>query len=118
VAAACFIGVILLSGAGREGGDAALAPAPAASVKFAKVEEIVISRCSMCHMNEPVWDGVHVAPKGVMLDTPERIRLHADQIYAQAVMTRAMPPGGNVTDLSEDDRKILALWVQGGARAD
>ena len=33
-------------------------------------------------------------------------------------MTRAMPPGGNLTDLSEDDRKVLAAWVQGGALAD
>jgi uncharacterized membrane protein len=72
----------------------------------------------MCHMSEPVWDGVNVAPKGVMLDTPERIRLHAEQIYVQAVMTRAMPPGGNLTELSEDDRKVLAVWVQGGAQAD
>ena len=118
VAAACFIGVILLSGVSREGGTAGLTPAPAAKVKFAQVEEIVTSRCSMCHMAEPVWDGVHVPPKGVMLDTPERIRLHADQIYVQAVMTRAMPPGGNLTELSEDDRKLLAAWVQGGALVD
>ena len=118
VAAACFIAIILLSGVSRDGGNAALTPAPAAKVKFAQVEEIVTSRCSMCHMSEPVWDGVNVPPKGVMLDTPERIRLHADQIYVQAVMTRAMPPGGNLTDLSEDDRKVLAAWVQGGALAD
>lgn len=118
VAAACFIGVILLSGVSREGGTAGLTTAPAAKVKFAQVEEIVTSRCSMCHMAEPVWDGVHVPPKGVMLDTPERIRLHADQIYVQAVMTRAMPPGGNLTELSEDDRKLLAAWVQGGALVD
>jgi len=116
VAAACFIGVILLSGVSREGGNAALTPGP--KVKFAQVEEIVTSRCSMCHMAEPVWDGVHVPPKGVMLDTPERIRLHAEQIYVQAVMTRAMPPGGNLTDLSEADRKVLAAWVQGGALVD
>lgn len=118
VAAACFIGVILLSSVSREVGTAGLTPAPAAKVKFAQVEEIVTSRCSMCHMAEPVWDGVHVPPKGVMLDTPERIRLHADQIYVQAVMTRAMPPGGNLTELSEDDRKLLAAWVQGGALVD
>ena len=118
VAAACFIAIILLSGVSRDGGSAALTPAPAPKVKFAQVEEIVTSRCSMCHMAEPVWDGVHVPPKGVMLDTPERIRLHADQIYVQAVMTRAMPPGGNLTELSEDDRKLLAAWVQGGAQVD
>jgi uncharacterized membrane protein len=29
-----------------------------------------------------------------------------------------MPPGGNLTELSEDDRKLLAAWVQGGARVD
>jgi uncharacterized membrane protein len=115
-AAACFLGIVLLSGVSRESGGANLAPAPAAAVKFAQVEEIVTSRCSMCHMAEPVWDGVPVPPKGVMLDTPQRIKLHAQQIYVQSVMTRAMPPGGNVTELSDEDRKVLAAWVQGGAR--
>ena len=115
VAAACFIAVVLVSGLSRGTDTAAATPPAAAKVTFAKVEDIVISRCSMCHMPEPVWDGVGTPPKGVMLDTPERIRLHARQIYVQAVMTRAMPPGGNITEISDADRKVLAAWVEAGA---
>ena len=115
MAAACFIAVVLVSGLSRGTDTAAATPPAAAKVTFAKVEDIVISRCSMCHMPEPVWDGVGTPPKGVMLDTPERIRLHARQIYVQAVMTRAMPPGGNITEISDADRKVLAAWVEAGA---
>ena len=85
VAAACFIAIILLSGVSRDGGNAALTPAPAPKVKFAQVEEIVTSRCSMCHMAEPVWDGVNVPPKGVMLDQANiaaAMRLHEDERLA------------------------------------
>ena len=113
VAAACFLAVMFVSGLSR----AAEAPAAPAKVTFARVEDIVISRCSMCHMPEPVWDGVRVPPKGVVLDTPEAIRLHARQIYVQAVMTHAMPPGGNITEISDEDRKVLAAWVEAGAPA-
>ena len=112
VATACFLAVIFVSGVSR-----AAEPAKAPVASFAKVEDIVISRCSMCHMAEPVWDGINVPPKGVMLDTPEAIRLHARQIYVQAVMTHAMPPGGNITEISDADRKVLASWVEAGAPA-
>ena len=33
-------------------------------------------------------------------------------------MTHAMPPGGNITEISPDDRRTLGLWYQQGARAD
>lgn len=108
VTVACAVGVIWLSTLGPaqgkrvEGGKAL--------VKFATVEEIVTSRCSMCHAQEPVWDGIKVAPKGVMLDTPERIRLHIREIAANAVWSSAMPPS-NLTDLTEDERQVLASWV-------
>ena len=51
----------------------ALPPTP----KFTQVENIVISRCSMCHAAEPVWDGIPTAPEGVLLDTNDQIRVHA-----------------------------------------
>jgi uncharacterized membrane protein len=74
-----------------------------------------VSRCSMCHAGEPAWDGVVAPPKGVMLDTPERIRAHAEEIARQAVLTHAMPPG-NVTGMTPEERAVLAAWVGAGAR--
>jgi uncharacterized membrane protein len=86
-------------------------------VKFAAVEEVILSRCSMCHASEPVWAGISTAPQGIRLDTSERIRVHARLIAVNAVRSRAMPPG-NVTEMTDDERRILAAWLAAGAKAD
>jgi uncharacterized membrane protein len=87
--------------------DAAGTPAP---VPFADVQEIVVARCSVCHSPAPVWPGIVAAPKGVYLDTAERIRAHAELIELYAVTTHAMPPA-NITELSDDDRKKLGAGL-------
>jgi uncharacterized membrane protein len=94
--------------------DVEAAAAPAEPVTFAQAEEVVLGRCSMCHASEPVWEGIAVPPKYVMLDTPERIQAYANEIYLQAAHTHAMPPG-NITEITPEERKILALWVEAGA---
>lgn len=83
---------------------------------FAEVENVVLSRCSMCHAAEPLWEGLAVPPKGVVLETPAQIRVHARAIGAQAVRTHAMPPG-NVTFIEEEERQLLAAWLAAGAPA-
>jgi uncharacterized membrane protein len=84
------------------------------AVAFADVENIVLSRCSMCHAALPLWAGIPAPPKGVRLDTPELIRKHAGQIELQAALTHAMPPG-NITELSPEERRVLAAWIAAGA---
>jgi uncharacterized membrane protein len=76
----------------------------------AEAVEIVVSRCSMCHAAEPVWAGIAIAPKGVMLDTPERIARQAEAIRYHAVLTASMPPN-NITGLEPDERRVLAEWL-------
>jgi uncharacterized membrane protein len=68
----------------------ALAAATPAKIPKA-VDEIITSRCSMCHASEPVWSGIASPPKGVMLDTHAQISRQADAIRVHAVMTNAMP---------------------------
>jgi uncharacterized membrane protein len=58
-----------------------------------------------------VWDGVHWAPKNVLLDTDARIAAHAREIFLQAGVTHAMPPG-NVTDIPQEERDVLARWYR------
>jgi uncharacterized membrane protein len=89
----------------------ALPPTP----KFAEVADIVLSRCSMCHAAEPVWTGIAAAPKGVLLDTDEHIRVHAPLIEIVAVRSNAMPPG-NVTEMTDRERLVLASWLAGARR--
>ena len=113
VAAAGMIAVFWLSTLGpREAKTGALPATPA----FAAVEDIVNSRCSMCHAAEPVWAGIGVAPKGILLDNPERIRAHARSIDIASVRSSAMPPG-NITEMTGDERQMLAAWLAAGAPA-
>jgi uncharacterized membrane protein len=82
-----------------------------ASADFEEARDIVLSRCSMCHTAEPVWDGLHWAPKNVMLDTDARVAAHAREIYLQAGVSHAMPPG-NVTEIPPEERAVLARWYR------
>ena len=104
--AAAIVGMSALGPADDRGESRSGAQAP----RFAEVEEIVISRCAACHAAEPVWAGIVAAPKGVMLDTPARIRLQRRAIALQAAWTNAMPPG-NLTEISSEERAALALWA-------
>jgi uncharacterized membrane protein len=113
VAAAGMGAIAWLSAAGpRTATGAATAPA-----RFAAAEEIVISRCSMCHAAEPVWAGIAAPPKGVMLDEAGRIHAQARLIELFAVRSDAMPPG-NVTEMSPEERTQLAAWIAAGAKRD
>jgi uncharacterized membrane protein len=111
VAAAGMIAVAWLSGAGPGG----IGPR-ADNVDVRAAENTVLVRCSMCHRDEPVWPGVHAPPQGILLDTPASIRRHARLIEINAVRSRAMPPG-NVTEMTPQEREILAAWLAAGAPA-
>ena len=99
------------------GAEGAAPPAVPAKVDVAEVDNVVLSRCSMCHAQEPLWEGMAAPPKGVMLDTPERIRQHAGPIHMQAVLTHAMPPG-NITEIEPAERALLGAWYAAGAPAE
>ena len=110
VAAAGMAAIAWLSAAGPAAvTTGALPPTP----KFKQVSNIIISRCSMCHAAEPVWDGIPAAPKGVMLDNDEQIRRHARLIEIFAVRSQAMPPG-NITEMTPQERLVLASWIAAG----
>ena len=85
-------------------------PQPAAApVAFAEVQRVMEARCVSCHADKPV--GFPEAPKGVRLDTPERIRAQALHIHQQTVLSRAMPPG-NVTGMTDEERELLDRWYR------
>ena len=102
-----MIAIGLLSAAGpREIKTGSLAVEPT----FANVQEIILSRCSMCHAAEPVWDGILTAPKGIRLDDEDHIRRNARLIGRNAGWASAMPPG-NVTEMTGEERAVVAAWV-------
>jgi len=121
LAAAALVAAFFVAVAGSPAGRARLglaalpdspqAVAVAAAQPPAAVVDILVSRCSMCHTAEPVWDGIATPPKGIRLDTPEHMIRNAEAIRMQAVLTHAMPPN-NLTDLPPDERAQLAAWLQ------
>ena len=117
VAAVCVaiaIWITMLSnplGRDRLGLDAVAPVKVAANVRLPKpVDDIIISRCSMCHAAEPVWAGLATPPKGVRLDTPAEIMKQAENILLHTVMTSEMPPN-NITEMTHGERRTLAQWL-------
>jgi uncharacterized membrane protein len=92
------------------------APAPqpevaanAAPATFAEVQAIVGQRCTLCH-------GAAMQSKGLRFDSPEQITQHAQQIYQQAVVLKAMPMN-NATQITEAERALIGRWFTAGAAA-
>ena len=79
--------------------------------EYEAAESVVLGRCSMCHAREPVYAGIRWAPKGVFLETPGDIARHAEQIYLQSGLSRAMPPA-NITEMTRDERATIVAWVR------
>ncbi|RWP39767.1 MAG: cysteine desulfurase [Mesorhizobium sp.] len=82
-----------------------------ASAHFPAVRDTVLGRCSMCHAQEPSYEGIYHAPKGVMLDTDAGIAGQAREIYLQAGRSHAMPPA-NVTHITDKERALLVAWFE------
>ena len=116
LAAVCIGWPVWLSILGKPGyrnmAEAGPAATPAMALAASDREAVLAiqSRCSMCHAEEPAWDGIPFPPKGVRLDTPEEIARHAGAIRIQSVLTHAMPPN-NLTDMTLDERRVVATWL-------
>ena len=81
------------------------------SEDFKGVQDVISTRCSMCHAQEPVYSGVYTAPKKVLLETEEQIARHARDIYLQAGRSNAMPPA-NVSWMEENERALIVKWYE------
>jgi uncharacterized membrane protein len=114
-----FLIIVWLSTVQRPGpeGEVALTPAGvrfASAEGFDDVESIVLGRCSMCHAAEPAFDGLHWAPKGILLESRSEIANLAREIYVQAGLTHAMPPA-NLSYMEPDERAAIVAWYRAAA---
>jgi uncharacterized membrane protein len=57
-----------------------------------------------------------VQQKNVALHTPELIRQHAQAMYQQVVVLKAMPLN-NATQITDAERALLKRWFEAGAPA-
>ncbi|UFS57244.1 urate hydroxylase PuuD [Comamonadaceae bacterium M7527] len=97
----------------------AMAPAPKAAlsaaqqaqaelpVSYAQVKAVMDQRCVLCH-------GEAMQMKGVRLDNASDIATHAQGVYQQVVVTRAMPMN-NSTGITDDERELVGRWFKAGA---
>jgi uncharacterized membrane protein len=92
----------------------AAAPAPRGlTVSFTQVAPIVAMRCAPCHSTHPTL--ASAPPKGIVLETAAQIRAQADLIRTVAVDSHVMPLG-NVTKMTDAERKLLGIWISQGAK--
>ena len=86
---------------------AAIVSSEKAVVSYQKVQAVIAQRCTVCH-------GAQVQMKNVRLDSPANLKLHAQMVYQQAVVTKIMPMN-NATGITEAERALIGHWFEGGA---
>ena len=84
------------------------------AVTFNRVRSILGQRCVVCHSPAPTFPGITAPPAGVLLHTPADVLQNSQRVYQQVVVTRIMPLG-NVTQVTEEERAVIAAWVKAGA---
>jgi uncharacterized membrane protein len=85
-------------------------------VTFDRVRGILGQRCINCHSPAPTFPGLAQPPAGVVLHSPGEVLKNAQRIYQQTVVTRMMPLG-NVTQMPDEERAVLAAWIAAGGTA-
>ncbi len=80
------------------------------TISYEKVQAVVAQRCYQCH-------GPQVQMKNVRLDSPADLKLHAQMVYQQAVVTKIMPMN-NATGITDAERALIGQWFEAGASVD
>ncbi len=96
--------------ASSAGSASANAQKPSESASFAQVQAVMQARCVLCH-------GAQVQMKNVRLDSPEQMKLHAQAVYQQVVVTKQMPMN-NSTQITDAERALVGEWFKAGAKVD
>ncbi|MES2878943.1 MAG: urate hydroxylase PuuD [Pseudomonadota bacterium] len=77
---------------------------------YKNLQKVLAQRCYLCH-------GEQVQMKNVRFDSPQNVKLHAQNIYQQVVVTRIMPMN-NATGITEAERLLVKQWFEAGAGVD
>jgi uncharacterized membrane protein len=76
-------------------------------ISYKDLRPVLEQRCYMCH-------GAQVQMKNVRLDSVEGVKLHAQAVYQQAVVTKVMPLN-NATSITDAERGVIKQWFESGA---
>jgi len=81
----------------------------------AAIMPVIEARCVSCHAAKPDHPGFAAAPLGVLLEGEEAVNLQALVIYNAVIVTRSMPLA-NITQMSDEERDLIARWYAGRTR--
>jgi uncharacterized membrane protein len=84
-------------------------------VGIQQVYAIMQQRCNTCHSSRPTDDVFKTPPNGVVYDTPEQISNLKDKIVQRVVITKTMPQN-NKTGMTEEERQLIACWINQGGK--
>ncbi|WP_083006887.1 urate hydroxylase PuuD [Halomonas sp. GT] len=76
----------------------------------AQISGLIDQHCTQCHARNPDHAGFSAPPAGYAFDTWDEILGHQAQIQ-QVVASRYMPLG-NITNMSDEERDIIAAWEE------
>lgn len=85
------------------------------AVGYAEARAVVDRRCIECHSVHSANRAFPIAPKGVMLDTAPQMKQYAGRIQARVAVERTMPIA-NMSGMTDEERWVLARWVETGAQ--
>ena len=83
------------------------AQAAAGPPSVAEVRQVIEQRCVLCH-------NAQVQQKNVALHTPDLLKQHAQAVYQQVVVLKAMPLN-NATQITDGERALIKRWFEAAA---
>jgi len=87
-----------------------------AQVSITQVQQIIEQRCASCHSDKPTDEVFTVAPGGVIFNDMTAISQWAPRIKARTIDSHDMP-FMNKTQMTDEERQTLALWIAQGAKS-
>lgn len=81
----------------------------------AAIMPIIEARCVTCHAAKPDHPGFAAAPLGVLLEGEDAVNLQALVIHNAVIVTQSMPLA-NITQMSDEERDLIARWYAGRTR--
>jgi uncharacterized membrane protein len=79
------------------------------AVETSRAQSIIELRCEPCHSTTPTQAGFSAPPNGLVFQTLDQLAAHLPEVQQQLSM-RTMPLG-NLTQMSEEERAQLLMWI-------
>jgi uncharacterized membrane protein len=78
-------------------------------VSTVDIRPIIEQRCSVCHSSTPTQPGFSSAPAGLSFDENSVLEINAQRVFTATITSKIMPPG-NLSGMTDDERKKIADW--------